>query len=83
MYDIILTHTFLSNKLFSRTRSDEIQYVTENGIPLPQDDAQPNRDIQQNLDALCLPRILDVKMTGAITHVSCLFRQRKAFFEQN
>lgn len=54
-----------------RSRTDEIGYAKENNIPIPQDDDQLN--VQQNLDALCLPKILDVKMTGVITHVRIFF----------
>lgn len=67
--------------MFSRSRYDEIEYATENHIPILQDDNQLNQDDQQNLDALCLPRILDAKMTGVITHVRCppSYEKKKTF----
>lgn len=63
-----------------RSRNDEIIYAKENNIPMPQNDDESIRDIGQNLDALCLPRILDVKMIGVVTHVSQLF---EFFFKYN
>lgn len=63
----------ISFHLVSRLRSDEVNYARANGIPIPEDDVRwTSRDAQQTLDTLCLPRILDVKLNGAITHVHCL-----------
>lgn len=56
-----------------KSPTDEVQYVRDNGIPITSDGkflTAPNGvDINTFTKNMCLPRLLDVKMTGFITHV--------------
>lgn len=66
--------------LIFRSRSDEVNYAEENNVPILQNPTDhQNQAVQQGLDELCLPRMLDKKMNGVITYVRC---PKKKIFSQ-
>lgn len=62
---------FTNAGMVFRSRYDEIRYVEEFGINLPIDGNHPDNS-QIDLNAFCLPKILDFKIRGFITNVRAI-----------